>query len=84
MVEAHRSRFHAIKPDRHRPRTPLEKRHIKLEYVAVQFMNMDKDLERVLGWEIMEIQRVAICKVIILFLTEILPNPMDRQDVRLR
>jgi hypothetical protein len=43
--------------------TPMEKRHIKLEYVAVQFMNMDKDLERVLGREIMEIQRAAICKV---------------------
>ena len=41
----------------------MEKRHIKLEYVAVQFMNMDKDLERVLGREIMEIQRAAICKV---------------------
>ena len=43
--------------------TPMEKRHIKLEYVAVQFMNMDKDLERMLGREIMEIQRAAICKV---------------------
>jgi len=41
----------------------MEKRHIKLECVAVQFMNMDKELERVLGREIMEIQRAAICKV---------------------
>lgn len=43
--------------------TPLEMRHTGLEYVAVQFMNMDKDLERELGREIMEIQRAAICKV---------------------
>ena len=42
---------------------PLEMRHTGLEYVAVQFMNMDKDLERELGREIMEIQRAAICKV---------------------
>jgi hypothetical protein len=43
--------------------TPMEKRLNKLEYVAVQFMHMDKDLERELGREIMEIQRAAICKV---------------------
>ena len=42
---------------------PMEMRHTGLEYVAVQFMNMDKDLERELGREIMEIQRAAICKV---------------------
>jgi c-di-GMP-binding flagellar brake protein YcgR len=38
-------------------------RHTGLEYVAVQFMNMDKDLEKELGREIIEIQRAAICKV---------------------
>jgi hypothetical protein len=43
--------------------TPLEMRHTGIEYVAVQFMNMDKDLERELGREIIEIQRAAICKV---------------------
>ena len=42
---------------------PLLMRHTGLEYVAVQFINMDKDLERELGREIMEIQRAAICKV---------------------
>jgi len=43
--------------------TPLEMRHTDLEYVAVQFLDMDKALERELGREIMEIQRAAICKV---------------------
>jgi hypothetical protein len=43
--------------------TPLEMRHADLEYVAIQFLDMDKALERELGREIMEIQRAAICKV---------------------
>jgi hypothetical protein len=43
--------------------TPLEMRLTGFEYVAVQLMNTDKDLERELGREIMEIQRAAICKV---------------------
>jgi len=43
--------------------TPLEMRHTDLEYVAIQFLDMDKALERELGREIMEIQRAAICKM---------------------
>ena len=40
--------------------TPAEMRHVNLEYVAVQFRNLDKEVERDLGREIMEIQRNAI------------------------
>lgn len=43
--------------------TPLEMRHTDLEYTAIQFLDMDKTLERELGREIMEIQRGAVSKV---------------------
>ena len=33
-----------------------------LQCVAVRFTQMDKDLERELGREIMEIQRASLCK----------------------
>ncbi len=43
--------------------TSAEMNHVGLEYVAVQFMKMDKEVERHLGREIMEIQRATICKM---------------------
>jgi hypothetical protein len=54
---------HIIQAIARRVWTPLEMRHTSLEYVTVQFMNMDKDLERELGREIIELQRAAMCKV---------------------
>lgn len=40
-----------------------EARHTGLEFVAVQFIQMDKELERELGREIMELQRASLYKV---------------------
>jgi hypothetical protein len=40
-----------------------EARHPGLEFVAIQFIQLDKELERELGREIMELQRASLYKV---------------------
>ncbi len=54
---------HPIRAVVKRSWSPPESRTAGLEYVAVQFVGMDKDLARELGREIMEIQRGSIHKV---------------------
>lgn len=54
---------HVISSTVKRVWTPSEMKHVNLEYVAVQFRNLDKEVERDLGREIMEIQRAAICRI---------------------
>jgi hypothetical protein len=54
---------HPIPAEVKRVWTPEDARHTGLEFVAIRFTHLDKELERDLGREIMELQRGALYKV---------------------
>jgi hypothetical protein len=54
---------HPIPAEVKRVWIPQDARHTGLEFVAVRFTHLDKELERELGREIMELQRGALYKV---------------------
>jgi len=54
---------HQIPAEVKRVWIPQDARHTGLEFVAIRFTHLDKELERELGREIMELQRGALYKV---------------------